>query len=254
MYEVGSLCVRFYKTASLGPHGLQRPTQSLGMMENAAGLPATMAEALTVRMNFMRQAVVAVVAVDGQEHRRRKNLGLGGRRLGNFELLRNLATLPYGQPVPKPGWCSDGSVRSGSLAACLDLTMTGFVVRTALVPVEPIEIMISGKSWQRALRKAMVLSQYGPCAVLLDSKPKDVSWVSAQARYWGVGLEIHGPEQSDVEQLVEPEEFRPSRFTGASWHFAELAYESAVATWASQSTQPCPQVGGRRDFLLDPLA
>jgi len=184
-------------------------------------------EMITTHISFMRREVTVDALLDRQEHQRREERGWAGRRLGDLSQMCHLASLPYARPVREPAWLGDSSFTPEQLAVCFDRHQPDLVTRVALVPADPVRIGLRAKTWRQAVHPATVLSQYGPCSVILPSaQGDDLAWTCSQACYWGLGLIVE-PARGEPLRLVEPAIFSPDRFTGALWLFAEDIYVAA---------------------------
>lgn len=104
--------------------------------------------------------------------------------------------------------------------------MGGGWVRRAVVPLGYVEtVAVPSASWRSGLRLAGRFAPYCTRQLVLESVPRDLGLLTMEAGYWGVGVDVL--REGEVETVVEAEPFRPSRYSGASWMFAELAAAGA---------------------------
>jgi hypothetical protein len=159
--------------------------------------------------------------VDGTEHARR--VDAGAERLDRFGPLDTLMALPVGVAVPRDAM--DPSLRTAVRAlprgaATVD---SNAVTRLAVRPIRIELIVVRAPSWRRGLKLASQFAPYSRRAMLLERPRGALDEVLMEAAFYGVGVLVPGEE--GLQMVVNPEAYRPERYTPAGWLFVEEMYQ-----------------------------
>lgn len=100
------------------------------------------------------------------------------------------------------------------------------VVRKAEPPVTVELVSVLGPLSRRTLQLATTFAPYARRRLVVPSGRIDETLL-LEANYYGVGVTV--TDDDDERTLVTPAPFQPTRFTGASWLFAERMYAQAFS-------------------------
>jgi hypothetical protein len=170
--------------------------------------------------------IVADVSVTDTEVKRRAAVrATGGLR--HLDTLRFLLTLPLNEAIPAARFGSYEKRLAGRATRALFGAETRtkedelLFTRTAQPPLYVNLVSVHGPATRRTLRLATSFAPYAARRIITTSRVDEAFTIEAQ--YYGVGITTL---DNDGEHLTaSPAPFLPSRFTGASWLFAEHAYE-----------------------------
>jgi hypothetical protein len=164
--------------------------------------------------------VSVTYALDMEEHRRRRRLGLGA--LMHERTLACLLELPINDLAVVDRRFE--SLRNGILRDTRLLTLIedpdghAWGRRLLAVPVRPVQVTISARSWKSAISAAHRWSGYAERVVVLENPRGGQALMATEAAHYGVGLVLGS------NPVVEPRRFSPRRFTPAKWRLAEEIY------------------------------
>jgi hypothetical protein len=170
--------------------------------------------------------VVADVSVDDTEVKRRAAVSVRGG-LRHLDTLRFLLTLPLNEALPAARFNSYEKQLAGRAARAVFGAETRtnengrLFTRTAQPPLHVNLVSVHGPATRRTLRLATSFAPYAARRIITTGRV-DESF-SIEAQYYGVG--ITALDNDGAHLTTSPAPFLPSRFTGASWLFAEHAYE-----------------------------
>lgn len=172
--------------------------------------------------------IVADASVTSIEVKRRTDAQApGGFR--HLDTLRFLLTIPLNEAVQESRFSGYEMTlaRRASRALLGVETATNeherLFTRIAQPPVWISLVTVRGPATRRTLRLASSFAPYAARRIVATGPVNDS--LAVEARYYGVGIST-----IDERVIVSPAPFRPSRFTGASWLFAEQAYEHLAPT------------------------
>lgn len=181
--------------------------------------------------------------LDEAEHERRQACGLGA--IASFTLIEPLMVLPEGYPVP-----------SGDVNYALHPTLRRMPVgvlapdrpdylRLAIRPARNFLTYVKAKRWAHGhLDRASKFAPMGQRAIVLSSSAKVPGADElSEADFYGVGVG-RITATSAFEWLLDPEPYRPKRFTAAAWRFAEGAYGAWLRDRALTGRSAAPGAGG----------
>lgn len=170
-------------------------------------------------------------SLDLGEHQRRQAAGLGA--LPDFRTIETLMTLPGGQPLDYSGlsgmWRKEVRRVMAKHPGAIEADRAGWnhprITRAALPPVRDCLALVYGKRF--ALGHLNRVSKFAPMGRRGVLYPAGVAekadpFAVAQYGFWGVGIGEH--DGDGVRWLIEPDPYRPMRFTSAAWWFSEFAY------------------------------
>ncbi len=162
--------------------------------------------------------VGCLVEVNEEEHWRRRARGLGA--IGDRSVINALAGLPAHAEVLRASLPSavERALRREAAAGTVDGGQ-GVVRRRAVPPLRVALVVVQDTVGPRGLARASRFGPYAQRLLIMPGLPADPTELLLEAAYLGVGVAT--PEQPDV---VAPAPFTPTRFTSASWAFAEQAY------------------------------
>lgn len=172
--------------------------------------------------------VFADITLDETEVLRRS--AAGPLKLRNLDLLNLLLTLPIGQPYYVGGLSShEADLLVGVTGVELATDRRGWPYATRMVrpPLRVDRVTVPGRAWRQALAAAARFGPYCERRILLDQVPADDDLLWLEAKFMGVGVAAasqtagQGPR---VRDLLEPAPFKPDRYSGASWKFAEVVF------------------------------
>lgn len=188
--------------------------------------------------------VVADVSVDAREVSRRAAHGAAGQSLGGPDVLGELLQIPTDVALPT-AWL--GRRLRGLLESApwhVIQPQAGLVRRVTVPAARVDQVSVPTTRWRTGLRQAGRFAPYCARRLLLKSLPRDVSTLVLEATYWGVGVAV-ADDAGGCRELVVPAPFVATRYTGASWAFAEQAYVQAVAPGAGGLSSWRPATGAR---------
>ncbi len=183
--------------------------------------------------------VVADVSVADTEVKRRAGVGITGG-LRHLDTLRFLLTLPPDEAIPVAQFSSYERQLAGRAARALLGIETHpkgterLFTRNAQPPLHVNLVSVHGPATRRTLRLATTFAPYAARRIV-TTRRVDAEF-AIEAQYYGVGitaLDIDG-----AHLTASPAPFLPSRFTGASWLFAEHAYDHLVGDRRALSATP----------------
>lgn len=170
--------------------------------------------------------VIIHVEFDRSELEMREKCGLSLAGLAHDQLAA-LLTIPRWEHVPLSALPAAGRRMTLRRPDLVEQTDDGLVARRVGPPLWVEMVTLPVRQWRAGLRAVGRFAPYSARRLRLSQEPSDVDDLSVQATYWGVGVQVarfDGPTD-----LVVPEPFRPQRYTGASWAFAEEALEAVSA-------------------------
>ncbi len=159
--------------------------------------------------------VLAEITLDETEIWRRR--AVGAIKLRDLDLLNLLLTLPLGKPHYVAGL---SSYETDLLAGVPGIELT-------IPPLRVDRVTVPGRSWRQALAAAARFGPYCERRILLDREPADDDLMWLEAKFLGIGVAVASQttgQASTVRDLLGPVPFKPERYTGASWKFAEVVY------------------------------
>jgi hypothetical protein len=172
--------------------------------------------------------VFAEITLDETEIWRRR--AAGAIKLRDLDLLNLLLTLPLDEPHYVAGLSSyETDLLAGVLGVELATDRRGqpYVTRTVRPPLRVDRVTIPGRSWRQALAAAARFGPYCERRILLDHVPTDDDLVWLEAKFLGIGVAVASQttgQASTVRDLLGSAPFKPERYTGASWKFAEVVF------------------------------
>ncbi|MER6369469.1 hypothetical protein ABT255_14035 [Streptomyces mirabilis] len=155
------------------------------------------------------------------EHVRRERVSAA--RFDHMADLECLLTLPVGISVPlqlldRPERRAVRALPTG--AADCDRKD---VIRRAVRPLQVDLAVVRASTWRQGLERAGRFAPFCRRAMLLDRRPAYLDEILVEADFYGIGVFL--ASGSDVELLLEPEDYRPKRHTAAAWWFVEDLYQ-----------------------------
>lgn len=168
--------------------------------------------------------VLAEFTLDETEMWRRR--AEGATKLRDLDLLNLLLTLPLGEPHCIAGLSSyESELLAGvpGIELATDQGGQPYATRTVRPPLRVKRVTVPGRSWRQAIVAAAKFGPYCERRILLDRAPSDDDLVWLEAKFLGIGVAV-ASQGSSVRDLMAPAPFRPERFTGASWKFAEVVF------------------------------
>ncbi len=175
--------------------------------------------------------VHADLELHGEEIQRRRAAN-ATRPVQDLDTLRFLLTLSVDQPVAIAalGAYERGLTRRAVRFGFAEKrTIAGncpAVVRKAEPPVTVELVSVLGPLSRRTLQLATTFAPYARRRLVVPSGRVDETLL-LEASYYGVGVTV--TDDDDERTLVTPAPFQPTRFTGASWLFAERMYAQAFS-------------------------
>ncbi|WP_286689387.1 MULTISPECIES: hypothetical protein [unclassified Aeromicrobium] len=172
--------------------------------------------------------VLAEITLDETEIWRRR--AVGAIKLRDLDLLNLLLTLPLGKPHYVAGLSSyETDLLAGVPGIELTIDRRGqpYATRTVRPPLRVDRVTVPGRSWRQALAAAARFGPYCERRILLDREPADDDLMWLEAKFLGIGVAVASQttgQASTVRDLLGPVPFKPERYTGASWKFAEVVY------------------------------
>ena len=135
--------------------------------------------------------------------------------LRHLPLLRALAILPHGVPMPHALLPEEMWPELASAPACVvQATHDGFV-RLVHPPIEPLLVIAQSREWSHAFKKATRFETYCAIAIHLQAEPADAELCALEASVLGFGLAV----REDV--LLKPEASAERLRGHKLWSFAE---------------------------------
>jgi hypothetical protein len=175
---------------------------------------------------IMNHDVALRVSVVCDEHERRREAGI--RAVLDREVLTTLSQLPTDVP------CDPASLDEQS-TACLRLCaphMVSFgqddtVTRKLVSPIKVLDVVVeSGAKLRHAIDRASTFAPYARRSVVITGETSYSTEDLFEASLFGIGVLDYA---EDPITLLEPEPFRPGRYTASSWLFEEIAYSAYLA-------------------------
>jgi hypothetical protein len=158
------------------------------------------------------------------ELERRAVVGLGA--ILSRSLLDALAELPTDVPVPLARLSAAIVAQLQTMpAGCVEFDGRS-VVRHAVPAVRVLSAGVCSGSWADGLRQASLFASYCSRYAVLTSSRFDRERAQMEARFYGIGLATMLNGAESFTWLVEPEQFKATRQTTASWLFAESALDA----------------------------
>jgi hypothetical protein len=175
--------------------------------------------------------VVADVSIDLGEVDRRQPYGQV--KLANLELLNLLLALPVGQRTRQQDFSMyEWNLLTRANGAChvsFEPSGDAYVTRVAVPALTVSRITVRSSSWRSALTDASKFAPYCERRILLESTPTHDTLLHLEASYLGIGVALAdrttATDDATVVELVPAAPFKPERFSGASWKFAEQIFE-----------------------------
>jgi len=181
-----------------------------------SSLTVTRAVAAAARLRGVD--VIVHVEFDMHELEMREASGLSLKGLSHTHLAA-LLTIPRWEHVPMTSLPAAGQRIALGRPDLVEHDERGFVARRVGPPLWVEMVTLPVRRWRVGLRAVGRFAPYSARRIRLAREPADVGDLSVQATYWGVGVQV--VRADGLADLVLPEPFRPQRYTGASWAFAE---------------------------------
>ncbi|WP_406356405.1 hypothetical protein [Streptomyces sp. NBC_00658] len=159
--------------------------------------------------------------LDEAEHARREEASAAC--LDRMADLECLLTLPVGIRVPLESLDSAARREVRVLPTGAADRGRTTVTRRAVRPLRMDLAVVRASSWRKGLERAAQFAPFCRRAMLLDRRPSRLDDLLVEADFYGIGVFL--ASGSDVELLLEPEEYRPRRHTAAAWWFIEDLYQ-----------------------------
>lgn len=184
-----------------------------------AALPQVFPESEVAVLSLLGTRALVAYRVDEVEHGRRQ--AARADRLDSIPVLERLLCLPAGIPVAMAslsdpagvGVLPQGAVQRGG----------GMVTRLAVRPLAVDIVVVRVAGWRNGLERAGRFAPFCCRAVLVDEGPHmGEEGFLAEAAFYGIGVLVKGSE--GIRTALEPEAYRPQRYTAAAWHFVEELY------------------------------
>lgn len=181
----------------------------------------------TAQVALKQGRVEALVDVDLYPHELRRREHRTAKPILSLDLLNLLLTMPLSSPVPADHFSNYDlrRLKAGSRIGAVDITDADGLMcatRHAEPPLAVRHATVSARHWRTGLSIASRFAPYCSRDLVLDHLPADELELLLEADYLGVGLRVRGDDPDHpVRRVVEPARFTPSRYTGASWLFAE---------------------------------
>ncbi|SDT15120.1 hypothetical protein SAMN05216371_1406 [Streptomyces sp. TLI_053] len=184
-----------------------------------AALPQVSPEREVAVLSLLGTRAMVACRVDEVEHGRRQTACAD--RLDSIPMLERLLCLPVGIPVPMASLSDPavvGGLPQGAVHRDGDM-VTRLAVRPLAVDIAVVRVV----GWRNGLERAGRFAPFCCRAVLVDEGPQmGEEGVLAEAAFYGIGVLVRGPE--GIRTALEPEVYRPQRYTVAAWHFVEELY------------------------------
>lgn len=181
----------------------------------------------TAQMALQHGRVEVLVDVDLHVEELRRRAHRDAKTILSLDLLNLLLTMPLSSAVPAERF-SDYDWRrltAGSRIGAVDIAdrdARPCATRHAVPPLTVRHATVRARHWRIGLSAASRLAPYCSRDLILDRLPADDLELRLEADYLGIGVRVpdDGADQP-VRRMIEPAPFRPVRYTGASWLFAE---------------------------------
>jgi hypothetical protein len=183
--------------------------------------------------------IVADVSVADTEVKRRGAVRVTGG-LRHLDTLRFLLTLPLNEAIPVARFSSYEKQLVGRATRALFGAETRtnederLFTRTAQPPLHVNLVSVHGPATRRTLRLTTSFAPYAARRIITTRRVDEAFAIEAQ--YYGVGITTL--DNDGAHLTASPAPFLPSRFTGASWLFAEHAYEHLTGETQALSATP----------------
>lgn len=180
------------------------------------------AEASAVRLR--RADCLVFHRLDRREHERRQEAEAGW--LDEFRPLEMLMNLPVGVPVPRASLGARLRPEVRLLPPGCTVRDRHSVTRLAIRPLRVDLVVVRAPGWRSGMDLTSAFAPFCRRAMVLERMPRNLDELLMEADFYGIG--VFAARQGGVQMLVEPAEYRASRFTTAAWRFAEQTYRALV--------------------------
>jgi hypothetical protein len=189
------------------------------------GLPAAFSP---VRGRLLGVDALLLLEVDEDEHRRRSALGLTTAL--DRESLCLLSRLPHGDAVRVIDLTDLERRALRRIPHGVAELVGGRVTRLAIPPVTIRLVIVIDDVPDRGLDRASMFAAFAPRLLVLTEPSDDLANVEVEARFYGIGLAVGGPD--GVAVVADPEPARRS-VGPVTWRVREEAYEAFLASAAA---------------------
>ena len=185
------------------------------------GLPATVP---AIRGCLLGVDALLFLGLDEHEHRRRRVAEL--TTVCDRDSLRLLSRLPHGEAVRVADLTDVERRGLRRLPRGVAELTGGRVTRLATAPVTIRLAIVIDDVLDRGLDRASRFAPFAPRLLVLTGPPDDLAWAQAEARFYGIGLDITGAD--GMVMLADPEPTRRSAGP-VTWRVREEAYAAFLA-------------------------